>query len=132
MRLAHTFTVLNKGKMFQSEGDTVFARFFCDKRNLIKKRNRVCIPHRNAVWQIGEHRKIIVAVSKCIGILFRQIVMIKDKLDSGCLAVAVRDKFAECAAPVNAVEMYVADLSESLQLLFVLKPDHKFIADKIR
>ena len=53
--------------------------------------------------------------------------MIKDKLDSGCFAVAVRDKFPECAAPVNAVEMYVADLSESLQLLFVLKPDNKFI-----
>ena len=118
--------------MFQSEGDTVFARFFCDKGHPVKKRSRVCISHRNTVREIGEHRKIIVAVSECIGILFWQIVMIKDKLDSGCFAVAVRDKFPECAAPVNAVEMYVADLSESLQLLFVLKPDNKFITGKIR
>jgi hypothetical protein len=61
---------LKKGKMFQSEGDTVFARFFCDKGHPVKKRSRVCISHRNTVREIGEHRKIIVAVSECIGILF--------------------------------------------------------------
>ena len=95
--------------MAQCQCDSIRTGIFCDVGHQCKEALWIGISHGNAVWHIGEHRQIVAAVAEGVGVGFIQMIIVEYILNAGCLGVAVRNKFAEISAALNAFKIAVAD-----------------------
>ena len=98
----------------------------------VKERCWTCISHGHAVWNICEHRQIIVAVTKDIGVFLAKTIMIQNILDTGRFAISMRNIFTEISATVNTGKILITYLTKLSKLCGLLEPGNKFITCKIR
>ena len=96
-----------------------------------KERCGIRISHSDAVFNIREHGKVVVAVAEgiCIGAV--QPVIIQDIFDACGFRVADGNKLPESSASVDAGEILVTDLPESIELLRLAVPDYKFVTEEV-